>query len=128
MEISAKTKEKDRNTNINVEEQKEETPKETLEKLAEYLMSEEFSDDCEEVSNKFNIPKKKVANSFATKCLGTIGDVLGIAFDTTGNVVTTLLRIIYNVLQSVIGIIVKVAKAIVGFITLNYTNKKVAIA
>ena len=101
-----------------------ESAKETVEKLAEYLMSSDFSDDCDKVAKKINVPKKKIANSFATKCLGTISDVLDIVFDTSGNVVTTLLKVLFNILTSAVSIVIKVAKALVGFITFGYTNKQ----
>lgn len=106
------------------EELNKASAKETVEKLAEYLMSSDFSDDCDKVAKKINVPKKKIANSFATKCLGTISDVLDIVFDTSGNVVTTLLKVLFNILTSAVSIVIKVAKALVGFITFGYTNKQ----
>ena len=128
------------NTIENVKNVKEETVEDTtinaddeemteervnfLENLGKYITSERFDDDCNRVANKIGTSKKKVADSFGTKILGTIGDVLGITFTVTGNVIQVLLKVIYNILKGGVAIIIKVISAIVGFLTLNYTCKK----
>lgn len=90
-----------------------------LEKIA----SQEFEQECEEVGKQLNLPKQVVAKNFLMRCLGVIGDCLGIAIETTRGFVHGLIRIISWVLTQSVNVICNVAHGLARFITLNQTAK-----
>ena len=86
-----------------------------------YIQSEEFRNNCLFISQVFNIPPKQVANNFFEKCLGTVGDVAGIAVNTTGNVAHSLVDLIANIAHGAISVFCNVANALISMVTLNKT-------
>lgn len=92
-----------------------------LSKFTEYIKSQSFKDSVNSASQKYNVPPKKVAEGFFSKCLGTIGDVLGIAIATVGNAGHTLIDIIASLAHGAVNVIVNVATALASMVTLNRT-------
>ena len=87
------------------------------------LASEEFERECEEVGKDLNLPKQVVAKNFLMRCLGVVGDCLGIVIETGRGFVHGLINIIAWVLTQGINIICNVAHGLARFITLNQTAK-----
>lgn len=87
------------------------------------LASQEFEQECEEVGKELNLPKQVVAKNFIMRCLGVVGDCLGIAIETSRGFVHGLIRIISWVLTQSVNVICNVAHGLARFITLNQTAK-----
>lgn len=92
-----------------------------LNKFTQYIKSQSFKDSVNSAAQKYNVPPKKVAEGFFSKCLGTIGDVLGIAITTVGNAGHTLIDIIASLAHGAVNMIVNVATALASIVTLNKT-------
>ena len=86
-----------------------------------FIKSDVFKTDVNETAKEYNVSPKKLAENFFEKALGTIGDVLGIAVDTTENIAHSLVSILSVVMNSAITVITKVANALVRIVTLNKT-------
>lgn len=99
----------------------EEEAKTKINDFLNYIKSDFFKTDVNETAKEYNVSPKKLAENFFEKALGTIGDVLGIAVDTTGNIAHSLVSILSAVMDSAITVITKVANALVRIVTLNKT-------
>lgn len=101
--------------------EKVEEAKGFLSKFTNYIRSQNFRDSVNASAQKYNVPPKKVAEGFFTKCLGTIGDILGIAISTVGNAGHTLIDILASVAHGAVNLIVNVATALANIVTGNRT-------
>lgn len=104
---------------VNEEEAKK--AKGFLNSFMDYVKGNHFKQDVMETSRKYKIPPKKVARGFFSSCLGTVGDILGIAISTVGNVADTLISILAAVAHGAVGMIVKVANGLASIVTMNKT-------
>lgn len=86
-----------------------------------YIKGNEFHEDVMRTSRKYKIPPKKVAHGFFQTCLGTIGDILGVAIGTAGNACHTLIDIIANLTHGAVNLVVKVASGLASIVTFNKT-------
>lgn len=87
-----------------------------------YIKSAGFKDDVYRTSKKYKIPPKQVAQGFFSSCLGTVGDILGIAISTVGNTAHTLVDILANIIHGGVNLVVKIAQGLASIVTLNRTN------
>lgn len=101
--------------------EKVEEAKGFLSKFTDYIRSQSFRDSVNTASQKYNVPPKKVAEGFFSKCLGTIGDILGIAIATVGNAGHTLIDILSSIAHGAVNLIVNVATALANMVTGNRT-------
>lgn len=86
-----------------------------------YVKTNLFEDHCQQISEKYNIPRKKVAKTAFSRILGTAGDVLLIGCTTFESLVYKFLNIAYIVLKKGVNMICSLAKAIFRMVTLDYT-------
>lgn len=86
-----------------------------------YISGNAFHEDVMKASRKYKIPPKKIAQGFFQSCLGTIGDILGIAIGTVGNAGHTLINIISSIAHGAVNLVVKVANGLASIVTLNKT-------
>lgn len=93
-----------------------------LDNFMSYIKSAGFKDDVMKTSKKYKIPPKQVAQGFFSSCLGTIGDILGIAISTVGNAAHTLMDLLSSVVHGGINLAVRVAQGLASIVTLNKTN------
>lgn len=94
---------------------------EYLKSFMSYIQGDKFKSDINVTAKKYNVPPKALAENFFTKCLGTIGDVLGIAIGTVGNAAHTLVNVLSAIAHGAVDVIVNVAHALARFVTLNKT-------
>lgn len=103
------------------ESTKEKKAKNFLNDLKEYIKSNAFRSDVEEVSKKYNVPPKKVAQNFFEKALGTVGDILGIAISVVCNAGHMIINLASTVAHSIVNLIKSIASGFASIITLNRT-------
>ena len=96
--------------------------KNTLSGLLDYIKSADFKNWVNNTAAEYKVPPKKVAENFLTKILGIIGDILGIAIATVGNVAHTVVTVISHIIHGAINGVIIVANGIANTITLNQTN------
>lgn len=92
-----------------------------LNTLNDFLRSKEFEDGVYEYSRFSGMPPKKVANNFAGRIVGTIGDILGLAIDVIHHTVDFAVELLAKVIMGGASLICKVANAITSVATLNLT-------
>lgn len=113
-------------TSSNVEEvsSEENKCKDFLGSFKNYFTSGKFDSDISRNAKKFNLPKKKVANSFITKVLGTISDCTNGLISIIDFSVNVIIDVINYILKFATNLIVKVAKGLNQLVTLGYTTRK----
>lgn len=94
---------------------------EYLKSFMNYIQGDKFRNDVNMTAKKYNVPPKALAENFFTKCLGTIGDVLGIAIGTVGNAAHTLVNVLSAIAHGAVDVVVSVAHALARVVTLNKT-------
>lgn len=87
----------------------------------DYLKNGGFKRDIDCTARQYNVPPKQLAQNFLEKCLGTVGDILGIAISTAGNAAHTLIDVLSTLAHGAANIVVNVASGLVNFLTLNKT-------
>lgn len=92
-----------------------------LNMLNGFLRSKEFEDGVYEYSRFSGMPPKKVANNFAGRIVGTIGDILGLAIDVIHHTVDFAVELLAKVIMGGASLICKVANAITSVATFNLT-------
>lgn len=92
-----------------------------LRDFTSFIKSEGFKNEVNETAKKYNLPPKKIAESFFEKALGTVGDVLGVVFNTAGNAGHMLIDILATIAHGAVNLIVNVASALARVFTLNKT-------
>lgn len=95
-----------------------------LESFYEKLQKTDLAKACYDIGRRFQIPPKRLADSFYQSILGTIGDTLGIVIKVTKNVFDTLINTLHCILNGAMNIIIKVSDAIIRLFTLNYTCQR----
>lgn len=88
-----------------------------------YVKSESFSNKCDELAEKHNVSKKKIAKTFFQKVLGQIGDKSTLAFDTFETGVMIFINIVGFIIKKGIDIICTLARILFKALTFNYTVK-----
>lgn len=101
--------------------QKEKEAKDYLGNLRQYIKSDLFKSDVEEVSKKTGVPPKKVAQNFFEKALGTVGDILGIAISVVCNTGRMVVNIASTVAHSIVNLIQNILNGVASIVTLNKT-------
>lgn len=86
-----------------------------------YLNNGAFKNDINATAQRYNVPPKKLANNFLEKCLGTVGDVLGVVISTAGNAAHTLVDVLSALAHGAVNVIVGVANALSRLVTMNRT-------
>jgi hypothetical protein len=99
----------------------EKEAKKFLESFSDFIAGEKFKQCINEKAKKYHIPPKQLAKNFLTKSLGIVGDVLGIAVSTAGNIAHTLVSLISTVVHSGVDLVCKLASALSRIFTLNQT-------
>lgn len=92
-----------------------------LDEFSNYIKGESFKEKVNGIAQVKGIPPKVVAKNFFEKALGIIGDTLGIAINTVGNVGHTLVDILSTIAHGAVNLIVNVANALARVFTLNKT-------
>lgn len=87
----------------------------------DYLKNGGFKKDIDCTARQYNVPPKQLAKNFLERCLGTIGDILGIAISTAGNAAHTLIDVLSTLAHGAANIVVNVATGLANFLTLNKT-------
>ena len=100
--------------------------KSTFKSFLNYIAGSAFKEDVEETAEKYKVPPKQLAKNFITKALGILGDVLGIAVSTVGNVLHTILGVIYTIAKGTVDVLVKAGNAVARFVSFNQTNSYAA--
>lgn len=103
------------------ESEKEGKAKEFLNKLQGYIKSDVFQQDVEEVSKKYGIPPKQVAQNFFSKALGTVGDILGVAISAVCNAGHMVINIASTVAHGIVNLIYNIANGLASIVTFNKT-------
>lgn len=109
-------------TVTNDEPETEQESKTYLNNLMRFVQTDNFDKLCSKWEKKSGYSKRKVAETFFQRCLGTIGDFTCIGCDTFESVVHKFISIVGNILKLAVSIITKLAKAAFRVITLNYTR------
>lgn len=104
---------------VSAEEEKK--AKGFLRNFMEYIKGDTFREDVMSTSRKYHVPPKKIAQGFFETCLGTIGDVLGVAISTAGNAGHTLIDIIASLAHGAVSLMVKIAYGLASIVTFNKT-------
>ena len=104
-----------------VEDDKEHKAKSFLSDFRSYIKSSAFTDDVNEVSKKYNLPPKKVAQNFFEKALGTVGDILGIAINVVCSAGHMVINIVSTVCHSIVNLFNRIFNGIARVVTLNKT-------
>lgn len=104
---------------VSAEEEKK--AKGFLNDFMSYIRGAAFHEDVIRTSRKYKVPPKRIAQGFFETCLGTIGDILGVAISTAGNAGHTLIDIIANIAHGAVNLAVKVACGLASIVTLNKT-------
>lgn len=97
--------------------------KDFLNKFMGFVKGKEFDNRCEDLSKKYNVPKKQVAKSFLSKALGTISDILHIGIGAIEDFAGAVLSLIYNIINSGIRIICNLARNLATLVTFNKTAR-----
>lgn len=87
----------------------------------DYLKNGGFKRDIDCTARQYNVPPKQLAQNFLERCLGTVGDILGIAISTAGNAAHTLIDVLSTLAHGAANIVVNVATGLANFFTLNKT-------
>ena len=104
-----------------IEDDKERKAKSFLNDFRTYIKSSAFTDDVNEVSKKYNLPPKKVAQNFFEKALGTVGDILGIAINVVCSAGHMVINIVSTVCHSIVNLFNRIFNGIARVVTLNKT-------
>lgn len=99
----------------------EKDAKNFLTQCKDYLSSKEFTNKCMRMSRLHNVSEKKIAETFAQKVLGVIGDTLGIVIKVTYNACNFLIKLLTKILYVAVGTILSIASKLVSFFTFGYT-------
>lgn len=102
-------------------EEEVEESKDFLNKFMGFVKGKEFDNKCEDLSKKYNVPKKQIAKSFLSKALGTISDMLHIGIGAVEDFAGAVLTLIYNIINSGIRIACNLARNLATFVTFNKT-------
>lgn len=121
MQTTAQTMSEVINNLDDCETQKEKKAKNFLGDFQQYIKSSTFKDDVNEVSKKYGVPPKKVAQNFFEKALGTVGDILGIAINVVCNAGHMVVNLATTVCHSIVNLIQSIANGIASIVTLNKT-------
>lgn len=93
-----------------------------LKNIISYLKSERFKKKINSVAYEKGIPPKQVAKGVISKMFGIVGDILGIAVETTYCTLSGLLDLLNTILQKGLDLIAKVVRSITKIITFNQTT------
>lgn len=107
---------------VDKEPETEQESRSYLNNIMNFVKSENFDNLCTKWEMKSGYSKKKVAETFFQRVLGTVGDFGCIGCDTFESVVRKAIGFISVILQLAVTIITKLAKALFRVITLNYTR------
>ena len=110
------------NSEFMANEQATTKAKRTILDFMSFLKSNKFKDEVNAMAKEYKVPPKRLATNFITKVLATVGDILGIAVSTVGNVAHNLIDLLSSILHGGVNIVIKVANAIISVGTLNRTN------
>ena len=103
------------------ETQEEKEAKGFLHTVKDYIKSDSFKNDVAEVSKKYNVPPKKVAQGFFEKALGTVGDILGIGISVVCNAGRMVINLASTVCHGIINLIQSIANGLASIVTFNKT-------
>lgn len=98
-----------------------EKAKSFLNDFKSYIQSASFKDDVNEVSQKYGVPPKKVAQNFFEKALGTVGDILGIAINVVCSAGHMVVQFAATVVHSIVNLIQGILNGIATIISGNRT-------
>ena len=107
------------NFGSNAEQTQTKSASDTIKGFMDYLQSGKFKEDVNINAQRYNVSPKRLADTFLEKVLVTIGDVLGIAVNTVGNIAHTIVNILSSVLNSGITLIENVGNSIANMVSLN---------
>ena len=103
------------------ETQEEKEAKGFLHTVKDYIKSDAFKSDVAEVSKKYNVPPKRVAQNFFEKALGTVGDILGIGISVVCNAGRMVINLASTVCHGIINLIQSIANGLASIVTFNKT-------
>lgn len=103
------------------ETKEEKEAKGFLHTVKDYIKSDAFKSDVAEVSKKYNVPPKKVAQNFFEKALGTVGDILGIGISVVCNAGRMIINLASTVCHGIINLIQSIANGLASIVTFNKT-------
>lgn len=92
-----------------------------LNNFMSYIKGNDFENKCEDLSKKYNVPKKEVAKSFLSKSLGTISDLLHIGIGAIEDTASALVTLLYNIINSGVRIVCNIARGLARIVTFNQT-------
>lgn len=108
--------------NTEAETEKEKEAVSFLKSFKDYIGSMEFKTDVNEVSQKYNVSPKQVAQNFFEKALGTVGDILGIAINVVCNAGRMVVSIVATVANSILNLLQSILYGVASIITCNKTS------
>lgn len=111
------TEEECNKANDDIDNMEEESVKDVLKDLKDYLGSKEFFKDCNKESVKTGKSPKECANNFLLQVANVIGSTLGTGVDVINVTVNSVIGLIDTVLTKAVDIICNVVRGLIGVIT-----------
>ena len=90
-----------------------------LNQFISFISSHQYDDELNRLAIKYNIPKKRLSQSFLARMFGVISDVFGVVIETARYTLKTIIGFISYVLHTGTDLICNLALGLGRILTLN---------